>query len=468
MRPRVARNTAFLLAGQILDKATSYLFLIYITRFFGSELYGIYVTAATFVTMAGNLVDFGLYNLVLRDVAQDRSRVREYLGRILPLRIGLAIAAIALIQAAARLLGYPREVVVLAGIASLSLLIGVPGGLLMAGINAMEHIQISAFCSIAGNVLTTLFSILALHFGIGLRGVFLGWLAAGVISFVLVSAGAKQVDVGISPRIDWPHLQRAIRDALPFATLALAPMALSADVLILSWWHGATATGLYSAARRPLELLWFIPASFMGALYPLVAAQYTRSKAFVWQTYQQSLQFLIWLAIPFAIGLIMLRERIIVILFGDAFLDAAHAVPFLALALAISFFSAPATILIFSAHRTRQFVPYVIGNSLAGVVLNLLLVPTFGFVGASVVMLMTTLGGFFVQRHFMGLIFDKKPAFAMLSVRPLVAAGVMAAILRIFWSVQTIPLIGIGGLAYGAALWALGGTAVGRTSHYPG
>lgn len=457
MRLRVARNTLFLLAGQVLDKATSYLFLAYITRFFGSEVYGIYVTAATFVAMAGNLVDFGLYNLVLRDVAQDRSRVREYLGKVLPLRAGLAIAAIALIQVAARLFGYPQEVVVLSGIASLSLLIGVPGGLLMAGINALEHIHISALCSIAGNVLTTLFSILALHYGMGLRGVFLGWLAAGVISFVLVGVGAKQVGVGMSPRIDWPCLRQTVHDALPFATLALALMALSADVLILSRWHGAAAAGLYSAARRPLEILLFIPTSFMGALYPVVAAQYTTSKELVWQTYQQSLHVLICLAMPFAIGTTVLRERIIVILFGDAFLGAADAVPYLAFALAVTFLSAPATNLIFSAHRTRQFAPYVVGISLAGVVLNLLLISAFGYVGASVAMLMIILIGFFVQRRFLGLIFGKTPAFVTLSIRPLLAAGVMAAALRIFWSIQTIPLVGIGCLAYGAALLALGG-----------
>ena len=457
MRLRVARNTFFLLAGQVLDKATSYLFLIYITRFFGSEFFGTYVTAVTFVAMAGNLVDFGLYNLVVRDLAQDRSRVREYLGKVLPLRAGLAIAAISLIQVAARLFGYPPEVAVLSGIASLSLLIGVPGGLLIAGINALEHIHISALCSIAGNVLTTLFSILALHYGMGLRGVFLGWLAAGVISFVLVSAGAKQVGVGMSPRIDWPCLRQTVHDALPFATLTLALMALGTDVLILSRWHGAAAAGLYSAARRPLEILLFIPASFMGALYPVVAAQYTASKELVWQTYQESLHVLICLAMPLAIGVTILRERIVVSLYGSTFLPAAAAVPYLAFALAVAFLNAPATNLIFSARKTAEFVPYFVGNMVGCVLLNLLLIPSFGYVGASVATLITILAGFFVQRHFMGLIFGRRPAFVSLSTRPLLAAGLMAVALRLFWSLSTILLVGIACVAYGVALWALGG-----------
>lgn len=454
---RIARNTLFLLAVQVLDRVTSYLFLVYITRLFGAELFGTYMTVVTFVMMAGNLVDFGLYNLVVRDLAQDKSPAREYLGKLLPLRAGLAVAAIALIQGAAWLFAYPSEVALLSGIASLSLLIGVPGGLLMLGANALEHIHVTALCSMAGNLLTTVFSILALHYDMGLRGVFVAWLAAGAISFGLVTAGARGLAVGMSPRLDWPFLRRVLSDVLPFAVLSVALMASRVDVLFLSRWHGAQAVGLYSAARRPLEILLFIPGSFMGALYPMLAAQYKTSKELVWQTYLSGLHLLICLAMPLAIGMTMLRERIIVTLFGEAFLPAADAVPYLAFALAVAFLSMPDGNLIFSARRTGQFVPYFVGNALWGVLLNVLLIPGFGYVGASVATLIATLTGFFLQRRFLALIFDKSPAFVTLTVRPLLAAGAMAAVLRIFWSVGTIPLLAIGCVAYGAALWAFGG-----------
>jgi O-antigen/teichoic acid export membrane protein len=457
MTSRVARNTLFLLVVQVLDKATSYVFLVYVTRMFGSEFFGTYVTAVTLVLMAGNLVDFGLYNLVVRDLAQDRSKVRAYLGKLLPLRSGLAIVAICLIQIVARLLGYPAEVAFLAGIASLSLLVGVPGALLMAGMNALEHIHVSALCSIGANLLTTVLSLLALHYGLGLRGVFGGWLVAGAISLGLVGLGAGRVGVGMVPGFDGRFLRQTVREALPFATLGVAVMASATDVLLLSKWHGPGAAGLYSAARRPLEILLFIPSSFMGALYPVLAAQYASSKERMWRTYQESLYLLTCLAMPLAIGITVLRERIILLLYGKAFLPAADAVPYLAFALAIAFLSSPATHLIFSAHRTVQFVPYFVGNAIGGLLLNLLLIPRFGYVGASVATLLTILAGFFVQRHFVGLIFGQIPAFATQSLRPLLAAGLMAAVLRLCWSVGTLPLVGIGGAAYTAALWALGG-----------
>lgn len=457
MRLRVARNTLFLLGVQVLDKISAYLFLVYVTRMFGSEFFGTYVTALTFVVMANNLVDFGLYNLVVRDLAQDRSRVREYLGRLLPLRLGLAVAAIGLIQAAVWSFGYPSEMAVLAGIASLSLLIGVPGGLLTAGINALEQIHVTALCSMAGNLLAAGLSVLALQYGMGLRGVFLAWLVAGTISYGLIAIGARRVGVTMSPRLDWAFLRRTVRDVLPFAILAAALLANGADILILSKWHGAMAVGLYSAARRPLEILLFIPNSFMGALYPVVAAQYARSKDLLWRTYQESLYLLTCLAIPLAIGVTMLRERIILMLFGSGFLPSADVVPYLALALAIAFLSAPATNLIFSARKTAQFVPYFVINALGGVILHLLLIPRFGYLGASVATLITILTGFLVQRHFIVLIFGRLPAYLSLSLRPLVAGGVMAIVLRLLSSIGTLPLVGIGGATYAAALWALGG-----------
>lgn len=457
MRERVVRNTAFLLALQVFERGAAYLFLIYITRRFGSELFGTYITAGTFALMAGNIVDFGLYNVVVRAVSQNREGVGEYLGRLFPLRLLLSLGAVLVVEGAAWLLGFPGEIVLLAGLATLSVVVGVPGGLLVAGLNAREEIHISALCSMAGSLLTTGAGILALHWGWGLAGVFAGWAVAAAGTYGLLAMGAARVGIRLRPRWDPAFLLHALREAAPFAVMSVALLGSRMDVLLLSRFHGPHAVGLYGAARRPLEILLFLPGSLMGALYPVLARQYAHARDRLWSTYLRSLHLLMGVAVPLAAGLILLRERLLVALFGEPFRVGAEALPYLAMALAVAFLSAPDGNVIFSAGRTARFVPYFVGNAVLTVLLQLLLIPGHGIAGAAQATLLGVTTAFLVQRVFLAEIFGRSPNFPALAWRPLAAAGGMGLLLRLGGAWGTLPLVAAGAAAYGGILWLLGG-----------
>jgi O-antigen/teichoic acid export membrane protein len=455
MSLRIVRNALFLFTLQVVEKGAAYVFLVYITRNFGTQVFGIYMTVVTVVAMASNIVDFGLYNLVVRNLAQERDGMATYLGGLVPLRAGLAMGSVGLIQLALWLFGYPEEVAILAGIASLGLLVGVPSDLLSAGLAATEEIHVISLCGIVGRLLTTGLSILALHLGLGLRGVFAGWLAVGVVSFLLISTSARRMGIEMRLRMDWRFLRQTVRDVLPFALLAVAGMAASLDILLLARWHGPETAGLYSAARRPLEMLLFIPGSFIGALYPMLAAQYATSLDLLWQTYRGSLYFLTCLAAPLLAGIAMLHDRIVLLLFGPLFLPAGEAMFYLGFALALAIVSAPGMQLVFSAHRTSQFVPFALGNAVVSVLLNFALIPAFGIIGASVTTVLSVLGGFLIHWWFMQRIFGRTPSPLSLCARPLLASATMVGSLWMCWSVWTPALIGMA--TYGSALLALHG-----------
>jgi O-antigen/teichoic acid export membrane protein len=446
MTSRVARNSVFLLVAQLVDRASSYLFILYLTRIMGAEVFGTYLTVTALVGMVGGLVDFGLYNLIVRDMARQRSAVAAYLSRVIPFRLGLASLAYGLLLGAARLMGYPAEILVLVGIAGLVMVLGVPGTLLSCGLDALEHMHRSALCGMLGRVLTVALGIAALAFGLGLRGVFIGSLAATGITWITLLTVGWGSGVRLGWVLDRPFLVTLARRSLPYAVIAVGLIYLNLDFVLLSRFYGPQEVGLYGAARKPLEYLAFIPASVTGALLPAMAAEFSLSGERFWRRYSAAVYLLICLALPLAVIAILLRERLIVALFGQAFLPAAAAVPALALSLVIVFLLFPTSLVAFSAGLVREFLPTFTFNALAAIALQWLIIPRYGYVGASLSFLASSLIGCMTLLRFQRRSFGQLPPLGRMIVRPLVASGMMAVAI---WLVSPMPLVPLVLLACG-------------------
>ncbi len=457
MTSRVTRNSAFLLAAQLVDRASAYLFVLYLTRAMGAELFGDYLTVTALVAMAGGLVDFGLYNLIVREMARERSAVSAYLSRVVPFRLALAGVAYLLLVGAAWFTGYPAEIFVLVGIAGLTMVVGVPGTLLSSGLDALEHMHRSALCGMLGRVLTIALGIAALVLGLGLRGVFLGSVVATGITWITLRVVGWRSAVTLGWVLDRPFLVALGRRSLPYAVIAVGLIYLNLDFVLLSRFYGPQAVGLYGAARKPLEYLAFIPGSVTGALLPAMAAEFSVSGERFWRGYGAAVYLLICFALPLAVIAILLRERLIVGLFGHAFLPAAAAVPALALSLVIMFLLFPTSLVAFSAGLVREFLPTFIFNALAAIGLQWLIIPRHGYVGASLSFLAGSLISCVTLLRFQRRYFGQLPPLGRMSVPPLVASGMMAAAVWMAGALPLVPLILLAGGVYALGLHLAGG-----------
>lgn len=457
MRSRISRNSIFLLAGQLVDRAGSYIFILYLTRVMGAEAFGKYLTVTALVGMAGGLVDFGLYNLIVRDMARNRTGISSYLSRVIPFRLVLAGVGYLGVVVAAGLLGYPADLRTLIWIAGLVLVLGVPGALLSSGLDALEHMHRSALCGMLGRVLAIALGIAALILGLGLRGAFVGSLVAAGVTWITLLIVGRRSGVKLGWVIDRPFLVTLVRGSLPYAVMAVGLVQLNLDFVLLSRFYGPQEVGMYGAARKPLEYLALIPNSVTGALLPTMAAEFSFSGERFWRGYGAVVYLLICLALPLAVIAILLRERLIVALFGQAFLPAAAAVPALALSLVIVFLLFPTSLIAFSAGLVREFLPTFTFNALAGIGLQWLLIPRYGYVGASLSFLASCLIGGLTLLRFQRRFFGQLPSLGRITVYPLFASGVMGAAIWMASPLPLVPLILLACGVYAGGLHLVGG-----------
>jgi O-antigen/teichoic acid export membrane protein len=163
----------------------------------------------------------------------------------------------------------------------------------------------------------------------------------------------------------------------------------SIDQILVFEIAGEAEAGLYGAAYRLLEQAHFIPISFMTTLFPIIAAAYPADMASVRSVVQSTADYLAMASLPMLAFAIAAAEPLIRVLFGEEFERAAPALPVLMGAFVLIAFGYLAGNLIVVLNLQRVFVNFALIALVFNVVLNLVLIPPYGFMAAAWVTLAT-------------------------------------------------------------------------------
>ena len=147
---RVARSTAFGLAGRVVVLLLGIASIAITTRYLGASQYGKFALALSFVQLFGVLADAGLTTIIVRELAQKPERAASVLGSALALRSGLAVAAAGAAALAALVMPYPHDVRVAVLIAGIPLVCGLLNSAFVAVLQSDLRAGRIAIADVAG------------------------------------------------------------------------------------------------------------------------------------------------------------------------------------------------------------------------------------------------------------------------------------------------------------------------------
>lgn len=116
----VGKNILVLFAAQIVSMGIGFFYLIFSARYLGPELFGLLTFALAFTGIFGLLLDLGLNNLAIREVARDKSRANEYLSNITFIKLIMGVITFGLTAVVAYSLGYSGETLAVVYLLTLS------------------------------------------------------------------------------------------------------------------------------------------------------------------------------------------------------------------------------------------------------------------------------------------------------------------------------------------------------------
>jgi len=224
------------------------------------------------------------------------------------------------------------------------------------------------------------------------------WVAAA-----LLVEGATEIVVGayILIGLRGVRLRRPDRDtfrsywryARPlFVTSPIGMLQDSLDRVLVARWAGLTAGGYYQVARTLWEVLGTLNAYPFQLLFSrlsrLFAAPRAEGVAEARRVFAAAMDRLLFIVVPAAFALWALREPIITVLYGEAFLPAA--VPlmvFILAALAQAAFN-PYQFILYAIDQHGRLVPVVLLRLVVYLAAMVALVPVWGGTGAAAVRLL--------------------------------------------------------------------------------
>ncbi|MHB8613753.1 MAG: flippase [Candidatus Dormibacteraceae bacterium] len=447
---RAVGNSVLILAARTISRLVSLVVLIVLANAMGDTNYGRYATLIAYSALVSVIADLGFSPLYTREAARHQKELGDYLGTLLLVKIALGVAA-AVIMAIALDLGAGLPSLIIPGAA---LLIATAyANLLRNTFYAVGRAEFDAIAIIAEIAIQGGLILFGARRHAGLSYYIWAYTASFCFTIVYSLAVVQVFRLGrIRLGVDVKLLRRWLPLALPFAyTAFLTNLYFRADVPILQHFRTFAEVGWYTFAYKPFEALQFVPLAIQVVVYPLLGVYFLTNIRRLKIAYERFFKVLVLLGWPLTVGTFVLVHPI-----GRLFRLFPQSEPSLRiLAFGIVFlFANSAFYSMLNAINRQHLNAWATGLAAAiNIVLNLIFIPSFGYLAASTTTVVTeaalcVLGWWFVQRIHPELRLDA----IRLSWRILLAGAVMGVVLYPlagFWIGISLPA---GVLAYLAAI----------------
>lgn len=439
---RIIKNSFFVTGSQAFNKIISLISVPIIARLLGTEGFGAYTLAFSFVMIFSGLSDLGLENLTIRDVSRDKSLINKYLSNSLFLRFLITIFVYLLLILVAIFLDYSKEIFQLIAILGIIIFANFLINTLNAVIISLEKMEISSLVLALQNMINPLTAAVMLYLKFDLKTIFLAIivinLLLALIYFLLINGLLLKIKWGIDLKF-WKYLSV---NALPFAIInILGFIYLYNGVIILSKLQNIEMVGIYNAAYKLILAFLFIPSSLILVFFPAISRQsIEKIKINIRNSCQNVLRALFLIAFPIAICFAILSYSIIELLFGREFYQAAPILMILGWVMLLMFITSPLSLTIINSGFLKKFIHLFATITIFSSILNVAFIIFFGLYGAALSILFTELIRFVTYLMFTKKYMGFRIDLIHVLKKPLIL-GIAYGILIWFLIMFSVPLL---------------------------
>lgn len=435
----IAKNAIWLMAATTAQKVIAFLTFTLVARLGGVETMGKFFYAVSITSVFVILSDLGLTPVVIREMAASKERGRIIFAKALRAKLLLIPIAILASLGYALVTGANKEIFVAVSFACFVMSADAISLLWYGALRGRRQLRFEALGMFTAQCITAIVSILSitiLHWGVwGLVfGLFCGS-AWNVIWSILQARRMGIRDQVSSIKYQAPY-RELIQFALPFALAGFFVKIYSyVDTLLLKHFHDAVAVGYYAVAYKITYAFQFLPLTFVAALYPgMSAAHASKEKKALQTMLTGSLRLMIVISVPIVAALSAFAPRFVPLVYGKPFYGSIAPLTILAWVLIPIFLDFPIGSLLNATHRATKKTLAMGVTMMVNVLLNIILVPALGPVGAS----LAGLGSFWVL-FFVGVWFARRDFDRLSTPFLFLLKGVFIAI--VLWLFTRLVLI---------------------------
>lgn len=387
---QVLGNLAWLLTDQILQMALGLLVGVWVARYLGPEQFGLLNYAIAFVSLFASVATMGLGTLVVRDIARDPECKEETLGTAFAIQFTGGLITLLLTVAMISILN-PND--------SLTrwLVAIIAAGTIFQSfetINFWFQSQVeSKYTVVAKNAVSLL--VAGLRIGliqikaplIAFAWLRLGEVAVGGVAIALVYQ-SRGNDFKLW-RVSWERGKQLLQESWPLVMSSVAVFIYSKIDQIMLGSADQTELGYYAVAVKLSEVCDFLPVIIASSIFPKLAQLREKNYGEYIKKFQiySDIMLISWMAVALPISL--LAPFIVQTLYGEEFAASAPVLSVYVWAQFGSNFGVARNTYFALEGQLRYGLYLTVIGSIFNIVLNSLLIPKYGALGATLATLIT-------------------------------------------------------------------------------
>jgi len=458
---QIAKNTSYYTLATIFQKLAAFIYFAFIGRMIGPVNLGDYIYAISFTTIFAILIDIGLEKVLVRESAKDTKNSQTYFSHILGIKIPLLFLTFLAIFSITHLQNYTpltKQLIYLSAIVmsldSFTLTIN-------CVFRGFQNLKYESIATILGQVVIVTIGVTGLLKGMSLHILIFALIAGSLCKFIY-SLSILIKKYHILPKISYEKKTSLtlLKATIPFALAGIFLRVYSyIDVVLLYNLTGQKEVGFYSVAYKATNAFQFIPLAFVAALFPALSFYYVSSKELLKKTFERALFYLIIVGIPISLGIISTAPEIITKFFGKTYIPSILPLQILMANLILLFLNFPAGTLLNACDREKTNTTILGITMLINIALNLLLIPVWGFIGASIAAVLSTLFLLALRMFYSYKIvkFDIQTMFNHLLKTSIAGTIMFLSVIYIKNYINFYATVLIGGLIYIISLYIAGG-----------
>ena len=378
-----------MLTAKVAARLIALVTVLYMIHALSPNRYGAFTVLVNITAIVSVVLDLGFNVLFVREGARNHDQIQRYLRNVMSLRLLMSVVSF-VILAAVLAVGHLSDLLVPG---FLLMVLTSYSSLLRNGLYAVQQLGYEAIAVILESLVLL---------GLVLYGArthqtvtYFVWAYAAQYAFSCVyftiMLAVKRIAV-IGWSFETPLLREWFWKGLPFAlTFVLTILYFRIDTPLIAAFKGLTESGWYGAAYKPIESLLFVPITFLSIVFPVLSVYHRERPRDMLDAVNRFYKALLLMGWPITVGIFVLSEPFTRVLFPSTYGPAEYALKILALALCIAFVN-NAFIGALNASDHQASFTWAAGWSLvANLALNLVLIPLFGYRGASWATVLTEL-----------------------------------------------------------------------------
>ncbi len=375
----IQRQSLIALVSTITLTGIGFISTIYFAHALGPAPLGAYFLFLAYFGILNLVGDGGFGTAAVKRISEGKEP-DEYFSAFVFVRIVLLAASVTVLLFAQP---YLKDVTS-SGIffwLLLALIISVFSSSTAIGIYGSGKVGISQISNFIDIFLRILFQVAAIFLGFGIAGLAGGFVGGLIIGGIV---NLRYLDIKLV-RFKFSHLKNLSGFSFWIFLSAGGSLVFNyADTVLIGFFMSNADVGIYRTAFQLTSVATFTTLAFQTVLYPKISSWEVQGMiGEIQDALARAFTYSLLLAIPACMGGWILGERLLYYLYGSSFVEGAPALYFLLLVQVANVFMFLATMSLNALNHPKHAFTITLIAAVANIVLDVILIPVFGIMGAA-------------------------------------------------------------------------------------